>query len=54
MIHDLSFPNGSLISTLWARKTSRIYDIYFILAAGENVPVCNQGRFLHHSSNDFS
>lgn len=33
MIHDLGFLNGSLTSTLWARKTGKMYDIYFILAA---------------------
>lgn len=33
MIHDLGFLNGSLISILWARKTGKMYDIYFILAA---------------------
>lgn len=33
MIHDLGFLNGSLISTLWARKTGKMYGIYFILAA---------------------
>lgn len=33
MVHDLGFLNGSLISTLWGRKTDKMYDIYFILVA---------------------
>lgn len=32
MIHDLGFSNAFLISTLWGRKTDKMYDIYFILA----------------------